>query len=111
MFHALSFTATLFALASVVTAASHAKHAARASSILTVPPSEWTALNTAVEGRLYPGIPLARPCFSSYNGVQTPVTPAQTAECAEVRTNYRNRVYRTSKFSNFMFTEYVLPPF
>ena len=50
-------------------------------------PADWANLSTQVGGRLFPGVPLASPCFSSFNGVSQPVN---ATACATVQANYVN---------------------
>jgi hypothetical protein len=40
--------------------------------------SDWDALNSSVDGRLFAGVPFARPCFESFN----------SSACEEVRNGY-----------------------
>jgi hypothetical protein len=55
--------------------------------ILTIPPARWTALNASVGGRLFPGVPFAKPCFSRYEGWESGV---EIEGCEDVRRGYGN---------------------
>lgn len=56
---------------------------------------DWAALNASVGGRLFAAEPLARPCFSVYNG--QPVAP-DTARCSFIQENYLNASFRTNLY-------------
>ncbi|KAJ7725699.1 hypothetical protein B0H16DRAFT_279117 [Mycena metata] len=58
-----------------------------------------TALDTlraAVGGRLFPGVPLAYPCFHNEGG----------ADCHTVQSHYLNETYRTDNFGAFINTQW-----
>ena len=55
--------------------------------ILAVPSARWAALNASVGGRLFPGVPFAKPCFFKY-GVG--VSDVETEKCEQVKRMYRN---------------------
>ncbi|KAJ7609588.1 hypothetical protein DFH06DRAFT_1376205, partial [Mycena polygramma] len=62
--------------------------------------STQAALNnlaTAVGGRLYPGFPLAYPCFNA-NG--------SSMDCLSVETQYSNETFRTGNFGGFINTQW-----
>ncbi|KAF8517612.1 hypothetical protein JB92DRAFT_2905024 [Gautieria morchelliformis] len=61
--------------------------------ILTVPPARWAALNASVGGRLFPGVPFAKPCFAKYEGWESGV---EIEGCEGVRRGYGNESIRTS---------------
>ncbi|KAJ7605971.1 hypothetical protein DFH06DRAFT_1384643 [Mycena polygramma] len=54
-------------------------------------------LSTAVGGRLYPGFPLAYPCFSG-NG--------SSIDCLSVENQYSNETFRTDNFGAFINTQW-----
>ncbi|KAF7163387.1 hypothetical protein CNMCM6106_000337 [Aspergillus hiratsukae] len=57
------------------------------------------ALNNTIHGRLHTADPLAKPCFSLYQGQPVPVEPSA---CAEIQAHYTSSAYRTDIFSGFM---------
>ena len=62
--------------------------------IITVPPAAWAALNASVGGRLFPGVPFAKPCFPEYKGW---VSSVDTEECEQVKKSYRNECESVSQ--------------
>ncbi|KAK5730587.1 hypothetical protein LTR15_000524 [Elasticomyces elasticus] len=66
------------------------------SSITT---TQWLALDQSVGGRLHKGYPMAKPCYSVYNGVlQTP----SLAQCSAVQTGYTDEIYIASQYGGYM---------
>ncbi|PYH42437.1 FAD-binding domain-containing protein [Aspergillus saccharolyticus JOP 1030-1] len=62
-------------------------------------PWTWTTLNATLQGRLHTASPLARPCFSRYNG--QPILP-EPSQCSELQAHYTSSAYRTEFYSGFM---------
>ncbi|KAJ7110724.1 hypothetical protein C8R43DRAFT_162562 [Mycena crocata] len=65
-------------------------------SILTQPALD--NLFAAVEGRLYPGIPLAAPCFGEGETNRT--------QCVAVQAQYTNETFRADNFGSFINTQW-----
>ena len=63
--------------------------------------SDWRELHKAVGGNLFKAEPLARPCFSVFNG--KPVKPDHE-KCAAVQESYRNGTIKTSSYPGFVHT-------
>ncbi|KAF9532780.1 hypothetical protein CPB83DRAFT_890460 [Crepidotus variabilis] len=62
-------------------------------------PVDVASFNSSVNGRLYPGIPWAKPCFSLYNDRSS--TPDQAA-CSVVQKNYFNaHIARSDAFGAY----------
>ncbi|KAJ6610188.1 hypothetical protein B0H10DRAFT_2166095 [Mycena sp. CBHHK59/15] len=59
----------------------------------------WAALNATVGGRLFVGEPIAKSCFSSYEG--NLVTP-DTTQCSAVQAGYLSPTYLVSKYGSAM---------
>ncbi|KAL7283963.1 hypothetical protein ACG7TL_001235 [Trametes sanguinea] len=57
------------------------------------------SLNVTVQGRLRASVPLAKPCFSVYDGEHVPVDPTA---CSVVQSNYTNPDFRASQFAAYM---------
>ncbi|KAF8879978.1 FAD-binding domain-containing protein [Gymnopilus junonius] len=65
---------------------------------------DWAKLNATVGGRLFPGIPFAQPCFSSFNGKH--VTP-DAPECTFVEQNsFNSHLNRSQFFGSYDATNY-----
>lgn len=54
--------------------------------------NDWAKLNASIDGRLEHNLPLALPCFSSYNNI--PNTRIDEASCALIRNNYTSPTFR-----------------
>ncbi|KAJ0109055.1 isoamyl alcohol [Diaporthe amygdali] len=54
-------------------------------------PDMWSAFNTTVNGRLQYQLPLALPCFSTYNGLPNVFNEAL---CSQIRENYTSPSFR-----------------
>jgi len=67
-----------------------------AASIAT--DADWKALANAVSGNLHAAVPLAEPCFSTFNGQSVSI---DQAECATVQQNYLNGTFRTGQYPGF----------
>lgn len=68
------------------------RNSTAAAAILSIPLSEWTALNASVGGRLATTTPMAQPCFSTYlngNG-ENSQAPAGAITCSQIRRNTAN---------------------
>jgi hypothetical protein len=64
---------------------------------------QWQALNRTVGGRLYHGVPVAKPCFSQFsptNGTMDSESPNQEA-CAQVMAGYDTSGYITNQFGGY----------
>ncbi|PWY81892.1 hypothetical protein BO70DRAFT_336994 [Aspergillus heteromorphus CBS 117.55] len=59
----------------------------------------WATLNATLHGRLQGTVPLARPCFDSYDGRLAMFQPSQ---CSEVQAQYTSAAYRADLYSGFM---------
>ena len=68
-------------------------------STSSIPTSSWTAFNQTLGGRLYPGQPLAAPCFQSVNGVDTTVN---ATACAQVEAGYSTGFFISENFGGYM---------
>ncbi|KAF8586167.1 FAD-binding domain-containing protein [Ramaria rubella] len=64
-----------------------------APPIYTITPDQWAALNTSVEGRLFAGVPFAKPCFSMFEGREVGV---DGEGCEGVQRGYANETIRTA---------------
>lgn len=60
--------------------------------------ADWKALAYAVSGNLHAAVPLAKPCFSTFNGQSVSV---EQAECATLEQNYLNGTFRTGQYAGF----------
>ena len=77
----------------------------RAVSPFDISWDKWNALNTTVQGRLHFTLPLALPCFSSFNDADT--HPDPTA-CAVVQGNYTDATFRSGFYSARMIVSDVV---
>ncbi|KAK8122748.1 hypothetical protein PG984_011418 [Apiospora sp. TS-2023a] len=59
----------------------------------------WLSLNSTLNGRLRQLEPLAKPCFSNFNGQPVPL---DEAACATVRNNYTTNIFRDEQPAGFM---------
>ncbi|KAE8373291.1 FAD-binding domain-containing protein [Aspergillus bertholletiae] len=57
------------------------------------------ALNRTTNGRVHAADPLAKPCFSIYQGHAVAVDPTT---CADIQAHYTSSAYRTNFYSGFM---------
>lgn len=60
--------------------------------------ADWEALAKDVSGNLHGAVPLAKPCFSIFNGLSVSV---DQAECSAVQQNYLNGTFRTGQYAGF----------
>lgn len=67
--------------------------------ISSITSAQWTALNQSVGGRLEVGYPLAKPCYSFYNGKA--MIP-NTAQCAAVQNGSTDELYIASQYGGYM---------
>ena len=66
-------------------------------------PHQWEALNVTVGGRLYAGVPVAKPCFSQFsstNRIMGSGSPNQEA-CGRAIAGYDTSDYITSQFGGY----------
>ncbi|KAK3660886.1 hypothetical protein LTR56_000644 [Elasticomyces elasticus] len=71
--------------------------------ISAITTTQWAALNQSVGGRLHKGYPMAKPCYSVYNGaLQAP----SLAQCSAVQTGYTDEVYIASQYGGYMNTNW-----
>lgn len=92
--------ASLALAASVVIAAPTSRLEPRAATpISAITPAQWATLNGTVGGRLHKGYPLAKPCYSYYNGTKS--TP-DAAQCSAVQNGYKDEVYIASQYGGYM---------
>jgi hypothetical protein len=61
--------------------------------------SNFISLNQTILGRVHAAAPLARPCFSTFEGQSVSALPAQ---CSAVTSQYTSGNYRTEHYSGFM---------
>jgi len=74
------------------------------SSSKSPSPQDWANLKSQVGGRLYPGVPWPKPCFSNYNGLST--QPDET-QCQYVQQNYFNsHLNRSQAFGGYAATQF-----
>lgn len=62
---------------------------------------DWHALNETLGGNLFIAEPLARPCFSTFNGE---AVKQDEAKCAAIKESYQNGSIRTSLYPGFIHT-------
>jgi hypothetical protein len=98
--HAVTMLSATLLSASLLLAAKNAVQAASVSSV------EWQALNISVGGRLHKGAPLALPCFSNYNGVDSAANPSA---CAIVESEYTDATFRSNNFGAYMQVSWQAP--
>ncbi|PWN86912.1 FAD-binding domain-containing protein [Acaromyces ingoldii] len=73
------------------------------AAIDNVSPQAWTALSSAVQGRLYTETPLAKPCYALYNGTLN--TP-DAAQCAQVIQGYKTDTYLVTQPGGYLNTNW-----
>lgn len=61
--------------------------------------ADWQELQKAVEGRLFTAEPLARPCFSTFQGKS--VEP-NVEECSTTKQHYLNSTFKTAAYAGFV---------
>ncbi|KAH6650455.1 cytochrome P450 [Chaetomium tenue] len=64
--------------------------------------ADWKTLSNELSGRLHQGVPLARPCFSTYNGQPA---AADEEECAAIRHRYLDAEFRANQYAGFHFAQ------
>ena len=69
------------------------------ASFESVTPAQWAALNKAVGGRLHPGMPLAKPCYSFYHGK---FSKPDLEQCNATQTGYTDEIYVINQFGGYM---------
>lgn len=74
-------------------------HERAAPVISTITPSQWVAFNQSVGGNLHTGYPMAKPCYSLYNGTTIAPNPTQ---CANVQANYETDTFVANNYGGFM---------
>lgn len=67
---------------------------------------QWQALNETVNGRLQPGVPLAKSCYSLFN--LTAVVP-DLFECTAVQQNYETNAFISGQYGGFMNVNISIP--
>ncbi|KUI67848.1 6-hydroxy-D-nicotine oxidase [Cytospora mali] len=60
---------------------------------------DWKTLSNELHGNLHAASPLARPCFSNYDGQQVAIDQER---CTTVQNNWLNASFRTSQFPGFL---------
>ncbi|KAJ7017040.1 hypothetical protein C8F04DRAFT_484826 [Mycena alexandri] len=65
-------------------------------ALSNTPQTALDTLRTAVDGRLFPGVPLAYPCFHNEGG----------SDCHTVQSQYLNETYRADNFGAFINTQW-----
>lgn len=83
-----------------------------ASNFAAIPASAWTALGTQVGGRLQPGYPMGRPCFTLASpGTQGSLDPVA---CLAVQQNYTSELGIVEYFGGYLTAQwpspFTLPP-
>ncbi|KAJ7582853.1 FAD-binding domain-containing protein [Mycena floridula] len=73
---------------------------AQSLPVSQVSPQALNSFNESIGGRLFTAEPLAAPCFSSVNGVQT---LGDMQACAAVQLGYRSPEFLSQQFSAYMF--------
>ena len=68
------------------------------SALASISAGEWQNLNQTVGGRLFAATPLAKPCYSTYNG--HPNAPDQ-ARCSQIGAGYQDESFITSNFAGY----------
>lgn len=76
---------------------------ASSAAIDQVSPAAWSALSTAVQGRLYTETPLAKPCYALYNGS---VNVPDTAQCSAVIQGYKTDTYLVTQPGGYLNTNW-----
>ncbi|EMC94258.1 hypothetical protein BAUCODRAFT_36730 [Baudoinia panamericana UAMH 10762] len=76
----------------------------RASTpISSITSSQWAALNQSVGGRLAVGYPLAKPCYSLYNGK---LNIPDLAQCSAVQSGYTDEMYIATQYAGYQNTNW-----
>ena len=79
----------LFALAASTVYAVPSERRANGTPISSITSGQWTALNQSVGGRLAIGYPLAKPCYSLYNGK---LVAPDLAKCSAAQNGYTDEL-------------------
>jgi hypothetical protein len=79
-----------------------------ATPISSITPAQWAQLNHTVGGRLHVGYPLAKPCYSVYNGSYVALNSAQ---CSAVQSGYTDETYIASQYGGYMNVRPLYPIF
>lgn len=88
------------ALIAFIAAANSSPLDARASTpISSITTAQWNSLNQTVGGRLYQGAPIAKPCFTFYNGAQS---NPDLAQCKAVQDGYVDEVSIANNYGGFV---------
>jgi hypothetical protein len=102
LYHRLKMSPSIYQLATVcaLAASVHGSPlAGRASTpISSITQDQWAALNRTVNGRLYKATPIAKSCYSFYNGALA--TP-DLAQCKAVQDGYTNEEFIGGSFAGF----------
>jgi len=69
-----------------------------ATPISQITPSQWASLNSSVSGRLAKGAPLAKPCYSFYNGS---VVAPDAAQCSAVQSGYTDEQFIADNYGGY----------
>lgn len=101
----LGFTASLAFLLSHALASPLAGRASTPISEIT--PSQWRALNATVGGRLFSATPVAKPCYSYYNGV---FTAPDLQQCTAVQNGYTTEDDIVANFGGYQYVSVQLVP-
>lgn len=94
---ALPFLSTLAAVIAAVGASPLDVRATNPISSITT--AQWNSLNQSVGGRLYQGAPLAKPCYSFYNGE---TSSPDLAQCKAAQDGYVDEVSIANNYGGFV---------
>ncbi|KAI5367630.1 putative berberine/berberine, FAD-binding domain, PCMH-type, FAD-binding, type PCMH, subdomain 2 [Septoria linicola] len=75
-----------------------------AASISSITEAQWQALNSSVSGRLHNASPVAKPCYSFYNGV---LSPPDLQQCKAVQDGYTSEDSIVSNFGGYQYPNWA----
>lgn len=88
----------LFTISTQYVSASPLLEPRATTSISQITPSQWASLNSSVGGRLAQGAPLAKPCYSFYNG--SAAVP-NAAQCSAVQNGYTDEQFIADNYGGY----------
>lgn len=83
-------------------------HALRTNPLASVSGPAWDTFNQSVSGRLFNGLPVLAPCFSTVNGA--PQSP-DTQECKRVVGNQANAAFISDMFGGYATVRTLYGPY
>lgn len=89
---------TMLVIAIFASLLGHA-HAARTNPLASVSSPTWDAFNQSISGRLFNGLPILAPCFTSVNGA--PQSP-DTQECERVADHQTDASFISDIFGGYV---------